>query len=211
MANNNPNPYKRREVPLEIANSLFSNPDPIPFSVLVERGLTKEEKEIHLVGAQKQRYTKSLFYEKDPENQTAIYTLFDCRPLHYRIIRGLPRYDLRQLYLGVDDITEWNFIERFLYDKDQWEKLQASKEFMAHIKEWRNEQRLRVKSEMFDVLLRDAKDVRSSTKTTSAKYLLEKYYDPTTKNEKQPRKEKEEDNRLLVADKERILSSFKVN
>lgn len=184
---------------------------PLSLYEIIDRGLTPEEKELYCVGPNKQRRTKSLFYDFNKDG-ASVFTLQDCRPNHYKIgINGLIVYDMRQLYLGVDDITEWQFIHKFLYDKHQLDSLLKSYDIRPHLENWRNEQRLKVKSNMFNILLDDASDRYSKTKTQSAKYLLEKYYDPATKNNKQPRKEKEEDKRYLVEDHARILESFGVS
>ena len=113
--------------------------EPISLIKLIERGLTKEEKELYCLGVNKQRRTKAMFYDFNKDDPT-VYTLQDCRPLHYQIgINGLLVYDMRQLYLGVDDITEFRFIDRFLYDKHQWEKMYESFSIKPDIDVWRSE------------------------------------------------------------------------
>lgn len=186
---------------------------PINFYELLVRGLTLEEKELYLVTCNKVRKTKAIVSDYNKEGEV-VFTLKDCRPSYYNVTaNGLIVYDLRQLYLGVDDITEFKFIDKFMYDKHQWEKIAESFEFKDQVKSWRDEQRLKVKSDMFNILLDDANDKASKTKTQSAKYLLEKYYDPKTSDNQQTRKEKQEDKQILVSDHQRILESFntKVN
>lgn len=187
--------------------------------VLVLRGLTLEEKDhFFTVGRNKNRKTKKIFvdYCDDKEtNTTAIYTTYNCLPLHYKISdNGVVRYDLKQLYLACEDITEQEFVDKFLYDMRQWEKITRGLLFKDLVAEWRKEQRHKVKSQMFGVLLNDALDPGSKTKTSSAKYLLEKYYDPTTKSGKQSVKEKKEENSLILEtlkeDADR-LKDFKLN
>lgn len=189
-------------------NLLHQETDPLSLTQLILRGLTNEEKELYTVRHNKQRATKGLFYDFDTSNPLCVYTLHDCRPFHYRVVNDVVRYDMRQLYLGCDDITEFRFIDKFLYDKHQWERLCGSYVFKPHIKSWREEQRLKVKSDMFNILLQDASDVSSKTKTSSAKYLLEKYYDPKTPTNRQSARDKKEDNRLLTEDKKRISEGF---
>lgn len=207
-----------RVIYMKYKNTIFDEKNILTLRELLVRGLTPNEKEEWLVARNKVRKTNALFLETSKEsrgeNFDSIYTLVDCRPLHYKIYNGMVRYDLAQLYLGCDDITEHEFANKFLYDTHQWEKMCKNTVLEEYIKEWRKEQRLKVKSMMFGVILDDALDAGSKTKTSSAKYLLEKYYDPNTKNNKQVKKEKDEDVRELMdiqEDRARLLNSLKLN
>ena len=60
----------------------------------------------------------------------------------------------------------------------------------------------------------DALDSGSKTKTSSAKYLLEKYYDPASsnKNHREAKRQKEEDKEKLIVmkeDKARLLKGLR--
>ena len=65
---------------------------------------------------------------------------------------------------------------------------------------WRQELKAKVRSDMFSVILEDALDPLSKTKTASAKYLLDKYMDPSTATAKKKSKSdnrKELDQKIL--------------
>lgn len=203
---------------MDYKNTIFDIDCVMPLEALVQRGLTEEEKSIWLVGHNKVRLTTGLFIDHNTtslndDNFSSVYTLQDCKPIHYKNYNGMVRYDLKQLYLACGDITEVEFISKFMYDVAHWEKLCSNKVYNKIITKWRELQRLKVKSQMFGVILEDAHDPLSRTKTSSAKYLLDKYYDPTTPNNKQNKKDKDEDKRKIMdisEDKERILSSLRL-
>jgi len=187
---------------------------------LVATGLSYEQKLNHLVIPRtKQRLTKSMFWDhrhlpnySDEVVGRMIYTLSDCRPDYYLLGEdNLPRYDLKQLYMAIDDHTEYEFIKRFMWDEYHWNKLCDTYFFKPVIAKWRKELRHKIKSKMYDVILTDALDVGSKTKITSARYLLEKYYDPASskKDNRQSKKEKEKDNLVLIEDHKRLLEGFK--
>lgn len=194
---------------------IFDINNVLPLDVLVERGFTDDEKETYLVGYNKVRKTQGLFIDMETvdrsANMSSVFCITDARPLHYKTYNGMARYDMRQLYLACGDITEVVFVDKFLYDYSQWEKICKNSVLGPFVEKWRKEQRLSVKSSMFNVLLDDALDPTSKTKTSSAKYLLEKYYDPNTKNAKQKLKDKEKDNADLIMireDEERLSDLF---
>ncbi len=172
--------------PSAFKGTIFDVECTLPLHKLVERGLTESEKNLWLVADRKIRKSKGLFINLDStdrsSNFTSIYTLVDARPLHYKDYNGMVRYDLKQLYLACGDLTEVEFVSKFLYDASHWEKLCSNKLLMKnHISVWRQELKKNLESEMISVLLTDAVDVESKSKTTSAKYLLEKYLStPTT-------------------------------
>lgn len=111
------------------------------------------------------RKTKSLFIEFDPEG---IYTL-------QKEDRDGAK-SLYQLYLKARDPTEHKFVEDCFYDLKQWEMLCGAPFFKDHIADWRKELNLQIHSSLVSLLIEDAANSLSQTKTTSAKYLLDNYF-----------------------------------
>lgn len=157
-----------------MSNELTS---PRPLHELIENGFSSEEKLRYLVvGHNKQRLSKGLFWESSLGNENrdnVIFTLIDCKPKHYIIKEGRPRYDLKKLYLMCHDLTEYSFINKFMWDETQWNKL-LDGPLKDHIDGWRKELERKVRHSMYAVLIQDAQDNGSPTKTTSAKYVLDK-------------------------------------
>ena len=198
---------------------------PIDLETLVLRGLTSEEKAHYFLTRNQVRRTKAIFHEYVGNGSSeeldvdvsSLYTTYDCNPLHYKKIKnGTVRYDLKQLYMAVGDPTEELFIKKFLYDLKQWERICANKLFAPMIEEWRKELRLKIKSQMFDVLVSDALDPDSKTKTSSAKYILDRFYDPKT-GSKIKKKVTDQDNKeaaessFVLEDIKRMKEFRKVN
>lgn len=159
-------------------------------------------KEKHLVtGTNRQRLTKGLYwdfsYDVPSRRHLALFTVQDCRPSYFIIRDGVPRYDLRQLYLLVNDHTEYEFVKRFMWDEKHWEKVSNAPLVKPYVETWRKELKAKVRSEMVSVLIGDALDPDSKTKTSSAKYLLDKFADPKTPASSRKTKDKTEDLKLL--------------
>ena len=171
---------------------------------LLENGLNANEKLRHLVvGPNRQRLGKSMFWEFSEGSKTrdnALYTLYGCAPTHYVHKMEIPRYDLKQLYLGCRDTTEQVFIENFMWDRKQWDKLTTTGPLKDIIEGWRKELLSQEQARMINVIVTDALEYVSPTKTTRAKYLLDKVLKvPTIRSAKGAKstKEQEKENNVM--------------
>ena len=139
---------------LEYKGSIFDYSNKLSLFDLLDRGLTEEEKNYWLVGARKVRKTKALFIDMESDDRSSnfwsIYTLVDSRPLHYKDYNGMVRYDLKQLYLGCKDITEVEFVSKFMYDQSHWDKICGNKYiYENYVSLWREELKTKLESEIW--------------------------------------------------------------
>lgn len=86
-------------------------------------------------------YTQGLFIEtvRQEEKTGVKYTLKD------REHRGYP--SLYQLYLALEDLTEYEFANTYLGGWDHWQALLACTWFQEYINRWRTELELKLKCE----------------------------------------------------------------
>jgi len=159
------------------------------------------------LGANGVRLTKQLFIEYDyvSDRDYAVYSI----SREDKEVNGKTYPSLYRLYMETNDVTEAKFVNLYLYDWEQWEKLQ--KQFGEEIELWRQDLRHSVTSEMVGLLLSDARS-ESKSSMASAKYLLDNIL-KSGKRVKQGRpsnKEGQTDfsvDKEVVADLERIRSA----
>jgi hypothetical protein len=122
------------------------------------------------LGGNGARLIKQIFIEFDyvSENDNALYTLSRTDKEH----EGRVYPSLYRLYMEENDPTEARFVQKYLYDWEQWERM-AGSIFSGEIESWRKDLRAKIASELVDRLLADARDTKSRSSTSSAKYLLD--------------------------------------
>jgi len=117
------------------------------------------------------RYLKGLFYETTLVNKSSVvYTLKD------QDHQGYP--SLYRLYMEKEDQTEYEFAVAYLEGYEHWEMLCKCTWFKPHLIRWRNELELKLKARYLSKLVVDAEDSTSKTQLISAKYLIEKGWEP---------------------------------
>lgn len=129
-----------------------------------------------LINESNVRLTKQLFIEYDhiSDKDHAVYTLakFD------KEVNGKTYPSLYRLYMEVGDITEAAFVEKYLYDWEQWERIQKSPALAEEVEQWRRDLRKKLSGQLVEILVNDAFDERSKSRTASAKYLLDNIVKP---------------------------------
>lgn len=82
---------------------------------------------------------KKIFFEETGEDKsTCVYTL---KPADHK---GYP--SLKRLYLEMEDTTEYEFGERYLFDYSHWKMLTQCTWFKPFVEEWREELRLKLEA-----------------------------------------------------------------
>lgn len=137
-----------------------------------------------------------------------MYTLRD------KDYKGYP--SLYRLYMEEADITEWRFVQKYLYSWDHWELLCNSSWFKPYIAKWRKELELKLRSEALQKVRAVAANTGHKQTLEANKYLLSGNWMPKAeaKGRGRPSKEeiKEEANRMAVEEKklqddlERVLN-----
>lgn len=177
---------------------------------IAQNGFSNEEK-FQFLSSENQRLVQPLFWDlviertdrfTQEQRNNAPFTMMNCKGLHYIVKEGYPRYCFSSLYVATGDVTEYRFIKNFFIDQEHWEKALKNRSIRECVEKSREKLRLKLKSELYGTLLADAMDPLSRTSTSNAKYLIDKYYDPSTKNNKVPlKKRKEDDSKILKESK----------
>lgn len=119
------------------------------------------------------RYLKGLFWETTPSDKSSVlYTLKDSDH------QGYP--SLYRLYMEIEDQTEYEFASAYLDGYEHWQMLCKCNWFKPYIQRWRNELELKLRARYLAKLMADAEDPTSKTQLISAKYIIEKGWEPKT-------------------------------
>lgn len=116
------------------------------------------------------KYLKGLFFEQvNSDKATVLYTLKDSEH------EGFPSF--YQLYMTLDDPTEWEVSQNLVDGWDHWEALCACTWFKPYLERWRKELELRMKSKALKRIRTEA-SINSKEALAANKYLLEKGWEP---------------------------------
>ena len=154
--------------------------------------------------------TKALFYEKSGDKANVLYTLKDtditigdsCFPSLYK------------LYMEMEDITEFEFAERYFENWEHWMLLCSLSWFSFRAERFRHDLELKLKLQALSHIIAVS---RSSTRDAygASKYILEKGYEkkkannvgrPSTEQIHKQAKILVNENSLIDADFDRILN-----
>lgn len=147
--------------------------------------------------------TRNLFYETAVATKDQVlYTLKE----HDH--EGYP--SLYRLYLEMEDITEYEFANKYFYNYRHWKEISESNWFKVYINRWREELDLKMKARALQDIIKTAKDSKSKSQLSAAKYLLEKGWEPKESSAGRPKKEEIlKEARKLAEEEEKILSDAK--
>ena len=107
---------------------------------------------------EKGRYiTQGLFLEISYDTNKAVFTL-DGEDKMYK---GVKYISLKKLYLELSDPIEYTFAITYLADWKHWQRISGNKILLSHIKEWREELLLSLRSEGVLTLIDLAKNAQS--------------------------------------------------
>lgn len=161
----------------------------------------------HLLGKTNQRLVKQLFIEWAAigEYDNAVYST----KREDTTIDGTLYPSLYLLYMETADITENAFVELYMYDWTQWEKVSSAPFFKDEVARWRKDLKARKMAELVGVLMEDALSSSRSSKS-SAKYLVDKLSKtkgagkPSTAVVPSSEQELDELTKSIYVDKERL-------
>lgn len=145
--------------------------------------------------------TKGLFFEMASKDDQILYTLKDADH------RGYP--SLYRLYMEMDDVTEYEFANKYLDGWSHWMTLCECEWFKPFVARWREEIDLRMKAKALALIRKEALEGGRNALAAS-KYLMERGWED--KGKKLLRKEhkehvKQEADRIL-AEKEELQSAM---
>ncbi len=93
-----------------------------------------------------------------------------------KTLNGKTYPSLYQLYIQMSDVTEYVFATTYFETYQHWAQLCETEFFKDHIKEWRKELELKVKSEALIEIIEQSQSVDPRKRLEAAKYLYEKVY-----------------------------------
>lgn len=104
-----------------------------------------------LLDSQGRPLTQGLFLEP-LYGDLAVYTLKDQDHEH----NGKIYISLKQRYLEMEDVTEYDFVKAWLYSWKQWQKICDNNILGPHVQEWRDELEYKVRSRAAKKMLEQA-------------------------------------------------------
>lgn len=131
--------------------------------------------------------TQSLFLELGYKTDFAVFTLKDD---HYKY-NGKFYPSLKKLYLEFEDVTEYEFANRYLLGWEHWQKMLENLSIAKHIKKWREELELKIRCQA----MRNAISSAKKGNFQAAKYIVNGEYKPS-KTGRPTRKEAEREARI---------------
>jgi hypothetical protein len=131
------------------------------------------------------RYLKGLFYEQTlSDKSSVVYTLKDWDHLGYP--------SLYRLFMELEDLTEYEFSNKYLDGWEHWDMLCRCEWFKPYVERWRKELSLKIQGEALKALRAEAS---SSSRNAFAanKFLVDRgWVDKTEKTNNRGRPSKEE-------------------
>lgn len=134
-----------------------------------------------MIDTQGRPLTQSLFLEIGYNTDYAIYTLKS----QDHAFKGKQYISLKRLYLEMSDPIEYDFANEYLIDYPHWERLCENKIIAKHVKQWRKELELKLRSEGVATLIELAPDSYQA-----AKWLADKGWE--TKRAGRPSKKEQQ-------------------
>ena len=98
--------------------------------------------------------TQSLFLEYRYDVEKAMYTIDGEDKVH----KGILYPSLKRLYLECEDVHEYNFAKKHLYDWEHWKRLCKNGWLSSHIELWREELEVMIASRGVQNILDIAED-----------------------------------------------------
>jgi len=160
------------------------------------------------LGTNGHRLIKQLFIEFRWDNKETDYALYTLAK-EDKEVDGTVYPSLYRLYMETGDPTEGAFVEKYFYDRQQWEQLCNAHFFKDLVLEWRSDLALKLSSNLVNILVSDARDPLSKSRTTSAKYLLENIINQKSNSSKRGRPKRNVDRGNVISLSEEIQNDLR--
>lgn len=125
-----------------------------------------------LVGHVGAHRTQSLFLET---NKSSLEPIMVLKEIDWEY-KGKLLPSLKKIYLSFNDPTEYQVAMEVFGSWNQWKRLCDNALIFAHIKEWREELEIKLRSQAVKALIATAQE-DGAKGTTAAKYVAEKGWD----------------------------------
>ena len=116
--------------------------------------------------------TQGLFLELEYNESHAVYTLKE-EDWEYK---GKTYPSIRRLYLECEDITEYEFANKYFGGWSHWKRLQGNKRILREIDEWREELEVKIRAQAIRSIV-DQTASESQGSFQAAKWLADKGWD----------------------------------
>lgn len=146
--------------------------------------------------------TQGLFIDFSYDDTYAVYTLED----QDKEYKGILYPSLKRLYLEMEDPTEYNFANTYLYSWKHWQNIKNNKALYEHIEQWQEELEVRVRAKGVASVLRQAeKDSFNAAKWVADGSWSTKRGRPSNEEKARERKIRERAMAEAEADAARII------
>lgn len=113
---------------------------------------------------------------------------------------------LRRLYMEEADLTEYTFVEKYLLGWSHWEALLRCNWFVPHIKEWRNELEIKIRSEALKRVIEESRDTSSKLSFAASKFLVQRgWATPDSGGKGRPSKQDIKEQAIRLSDMDKLL------
>lgn len=115
-------------------------------------------------------YLQALFWDKntDPLKTNSIYTLKD----EDHTVGNKTYPSLRKLYVALEDLTEYEFSQKYLGGWPHWKKLRECSWFQPFYEEWREELEIRVRARALNEIKAKAYNPDHKDNLTASKFIV---------------------------------------
>lgn len=145
--------------------------------------------------------TQGLFLELEYNEDHAIYTLKE-EDWDYK---GKTYQSIRRLYLSFEDVTEYEFANKYFGGWNHWKRLQGNKRILREIEEWREELEIKIRSQAIrSIVDQTASDSQGSFQ--AAKWLADRGWDKA-KVGRPSKQDKEKEDKIA----DRVASEFEAD
>ena len=141
-----------------------------------------------------QLITQSLFIDFQYDETYAVYTLED----HDKEYNGKIYPSLKRLYLEEEDVHEYVFANKHLYNWQHWKRLVNNKAIRTHIDDWRDELEIKIASRGLQRIL----ELADADNYQASKYLADRGWN--SRRGRPSKEELEKEKRI----KERVEDEF---
>ena len=116
--------------------------------------------------------TQGLFLEPTYDTRHAMYTFKD----YDHTFKGKTYPSIKRLYLEMEDITEYDFANRYFYSWKHWKRILGNKILLRNIEEWREELEIKIRGQAVRNIIESTAD-NSQGSFQAAKWLADKGWD----------------------------------
>lgn len=166
-------------------------------------------KELFLSPGRYHRFiVSSIFLERYAEASTDKYCQYSLKDVDITV-NGTFYPSLKRLYLEMEDPTEYEFANKYLFNYDHWKELCSQEWFKEHLYKWRDELELRLKARAL-IMINSIAQSGGRESLTAAKFLFREVWADRKDTPGRPSKQRiKEEAANLVKDELKAVDDLK--